>query len=112
MRDFIIWFAVFIPSETMDDDEYVTIMLPMKVFRKLQLFKKEILRLEGRRLSDSDAISEAVNFALAYRISQRRSRKTINFLDCAGMIKGGPRTNSSNAKELDEILYGNMDPND
>ncbi len=69
--------------------------------KRLRRIKARRMLAEERLVSDADVIDEALK--KADRLEIKAKKKTVNLLDFAGFIKGGPRTNS--AVDADEVVY-------
>ena len=85
---------------------YVGDSIPIRVRKSamptLRRLKAQLMLKEGRRVSDADVVSRALELAL--RATEDRESRGKRLLDYAGCIKGGPRSNS--AVDADEFIYG------
>lgn len=89
-------------------NESVPVRIKKSSLPALHRLKAELILEEGRKVSDAETISQALEFTL--QNAPVNKKKRYNLLDLAGIIKGGPRTDSS--IDADEQIYGDADAND
>lgn len=87
----------------MSGAEITTIKLTKKVKRRLHGFKARLIARKHRRISDNEAVLEAV------RRAEKSERPVVErefppLSELVGFIKGGKPFNA--AKEGDKIVYG------
>lgn len=81
------------------ESPYVSKKVARKTLPKLQRFKA-LHMLEGRKITDMEAIDEAIDIALQ---KTRKEKRTRSFFELAGFIKG--RRKSRAADEIDDVVY-------
>lgn len=83
------------------ESPYVTKKIARKTLPKLLRFKARRM-MEGRKITDMQAIDEALDVAIQAEPPAAK-KKTISFFDSIGSITLKRRTHA--AKELDDVVY-------
>lgn len=82
--------------------EFVSLRVRRSAMGKLYRLKARLMLEREQKVSDAEVVEEA--FAALENEKTLSKGRGKNLLAYAGIIKGGPRTNS--AKEIDKVLYG------
>lgn len=83
--------------------DFTTVKMPKWIKRRLHSFKARMIARKKRRVTDAEAVLEAVREA---NRNERKQEKIAGptVWELEGFIKGGKPFNS--VKELDRVVYG------